>query len=256
MPISIPLGDLSVFSGVSKDRLAKLAESLAEEDYHPNELIYRTGDPCDGLYVITAGSVQLRNETPGQPIERILEMAKGEVFGEAEVVEGRPRRFTARAMEPTTLAWIPLDRVKELVAEQRIVETFLRTLAVRRQTSRARAMLAPNSRREPRIWVNREVLIQEQDGGSHRVRLVDLSLGGACLALVPGDWQVDQPLVFSLGLPDKPNLLEVRGSVRWRRDGAVGISFDLVGTGHRRRIEQALQELAPPRQEPGRLSPR
>ncbi|HYO13905.1 MAG TPA: cyclic nucleotide-binding domain-containing protein [Thermoanaerobaculia bacterium] len=69
---------------------------LESETYPPNQVIYRTGDPCDGLYVVTAGGVLLRNETPGRPIDRVLDVGTGELFGETEIVEGTPRRFTAR----------------------------------------------------------------------------------------------------------------------------------------------------------------
>jgi CRP-like cAMP-binding protein len=243
MPAPVSLDSLPVFSGVEKDRLARLAAGLAEEVYQPNEVIYRTGDPCDGLYVVTAGGVLLRNETPGKPIDRVLDVGAGELFGETEMVEGTPRRFTARALGAASIVWIPLDSLLELMREHPLVETGLRTLAVRRQTSRARALLAPSNRKEPRIWVDRDVVIRTDRGQSYRVRLVDLSNGGACIAVAPTDWKVGDPLVFSLGTGGRPDLLRVRGIVRWRRNGAVGVSFESPGPGHRRRIEHALEEL-------------
>lgn len=242
-PASSSLENLSIFSGVSKDRLARFSSGLKEEVYDSNEVIYRTGDSCDGLYVVTAGGVLLRNETPGQPIDRVLDVALGEVFGEMEVMENAPRRFTARALGPSGVVWLPLDSLRELMREHPIVETVLRTLAVRRQTSRARALLAPSNRREPRIWVNRDVVVQTDREQSHRVRLVDLSNGGACISGAPPEWKMDEPVIFSLGAGSHPDLLQVRGFVRWRRESTVGISFDSPGPGHRRRVEQALREL-------------
>lgn len=243
MPANVGLDSLPVFAGVEKDRLARLAAGLEEEVYQPNEVIYRTGDPCDGLYVVTAGGVLLRNETPGKPIDRVLDVGTGELFGETEMVEGTPRRFSARALGAASVVWIPLDALRELMREHPLVETGLRTLAVRRQSSRARALLAPSNRREPRIWVNREVAIEMDRGARYRVRLVDLSNGGACIAMAPTDWNLHVPLVFSLGLSGQPGLLRVRGIVRWRRNDAVGISFESPGPGHRRRIEHALESL-------------
>ena len=243
MSSNVSLESFPVLAGVGKARLARLAAGLESEVYSPNEIIYRTGDPSDGLYAVLAGGVLLRNETPGKPIDRVLDVAAGEFFGETEMIEGTPRRFTARALGTATVAWIPLEALGELMREHPLVETGLRTLAVRRQTSRARALLAPSNRKEPRIWVNRDVVIETDRGESYRVRLVDLSNGGACIGMAPTGWAVGTPLVFSLGLTGRPGLLRVRGIVRWSRNGTVGISFESPGPGHRRRIEQVLEEL-------------
>ena len=82
--VSASLANLSIFSGVSKDRLARFSSGLQEESYDPNEVIYRTGDTCDGLYVVTTGGVLLRNETPGKPVDRVLDVSPGELFGEMD----------------------------------------------------------------------------------------------------------------------------------------------------------------------------
>lgn len=214
-----------------------------EKTCAPNEVIYRTGDPCDGLYLVSEGGVLLRNETRGEPVDRVLDVAAGDLFGETEVMESVPRRFTARAFGASKVVWIPTEPLRELLRDHPMVETSLRMLSVRRQTSRARARLAPSNRREPRIWVDRDVVIKTDRGESHRVRLVDLSNGGACIAQPPTVWKVGDPVVFSLGLPGRADLLSVRGIVRWRANGTVGISFESLGSGHRRRIESVLQTL-------------
>ncbi|HKV09600.1 MAG TPA: cyclic nucleotide-binding domain-containing protein [Thermoanaerobaculia bacterium] len=235
--------NLPVFAGVSKDRLHLLASRAEPETCHAHQVIYRTGEPCDGLYVVAEGGVLLRNETPGQPVDRVLDVAAGEVFGESEVMDGAARHFTARAFGTATVVWIPLEPLQELLRENSMAETLLRMLAVRRQTSRARARLAPSNRREPRIWVDRDVVIKTGRGESHRVRLIDLSNGGACIGQPPTSWKAGDPVVFTLGLPGRADLLSVRGIVRWRANSTVGISFEAAGSGHRRRIESVLQAL-------------
>jgi CRP-like cAMP-binding protein len=244
MPGKVLLTDLPVFQGVSKDRLQRLGASLKERTCRPGEIVYRTGEPCDGLYVVEGGGVMLRSETPGKPLERVLDVLAGEVFGELEVVEGSKRRHTARALGQTSILSIPLKDLRELLREQPLVETFLRTLSVRRQSSRARALLARQSRREPRIWVDRDVVVKTGRGESHRVRLLNLSTGGACIASAPVSWKVDQPLIFTLA-GNGGDLLAARTIIRWRQDAAVGISFEGIGPQHRRRVEQALRQLVP-----------
>lgn len=243
---SIKLDLLPVFAGVSPERLALLTSRCEEKSFSANQLVFRRGDRCDGLWAVCAGGVLLRTEIPGQAIDRLLDLGPGEVFGEAEILDDSPRQLTARALGATALLRIPLEPLRELVLNHPAVETHLRMLGVRRRSARVRAMLAPNSRREPRIWVDRDVWITTGPRSEgHRVRLVDLSNSGICISRSPPDWIAGRELSFALGTLEKPSLLQVRGLVRWRSENAVGIAFEDGGPPLRRRIEQALRELVP-----------
>lgn len=105
--------------------------------------------------------------------------------------------------------------------------------------------MAPTSRMEPRIWVDRDVLLTLEGGERLGLRLENLSSGGVCLSPAPDEWRVRKPLSFVLGTDSKPELLRVSGAVRWRLGGAVGVSFDGAGPALRRRIHEALRELLP-----------
>jgi CRP-like cAMP-binding protein len=243
---AIQLNSFAVFAGVSPERLVRLAAQAEEKRFSSNQVIFKRGDLCDGLWMISSGGVQLRTEIPGQAIDRLVDLGPGEVFGETEVLDDSPRALTARALGATTLLRISAEPLRELFRDYSAVENYLRTLGVRRRSARVRAMLAPSSRREPRIWVDREVWIALGPRCERlRVRLIDLSNEGACLARVPADWTLGKELSFSLGTLEKPGLLQVRGTVRWRSDFAVGILFADPGQALRRRIEQVLRELVP-----------
>ena len=242
---AIQLDSFAVFAGVSPERLALLAARCEEKSYSSNQLVFRRGDRSDSLWAVSAGGVLLRTEVPGQAIDRLFDIGPEEIFGETEILEGSPCQATARALGATTLIHIPQDPLRELLRDHPAVETHLRMLAVRRRSARVRAMLAPHSRREPRIWVDRDVWITFPRGESHRVRLVDLSNGGACISRAPVDWTAGEKLGFSLGTLEKPNLLQLRATVRWRNESTVGLAFEDTGSPLRRRIEQALQDLVP-----------
>jgi CRP/FNR family transcriptional regulator, dissimilatory nitrate respiration regulator len=243
---AIKLESLAVFAGVTAARLALLAARCEEKTFSANQVIFRRGDHCDGLWVVVAGGVLLRTEVSGQAIDRLVDLAPGEVFGEAEVLADAPRQLTARALGFTTLIRIPEELLRELFRENSAVETHLRMLVIRRSSARVRALLAPNSRREARIWVDRDVWVTLGPRESHRVRLIDLSAGGACFNRTPADWSEGRELSFTLGTLDTPSLLQVRGVVRWRRENLVGLAFEDTGPSFRRQIEQALKVLAPP----------
>lgn len=244
MPVQ--LDSFAVFAGVSPERLALLAARAEEKSFSANQLVFRRGERCDGLWAVSAGGVLLRTEIPGQAIDRLVDVGPGEVFGEAEVLDDAPRHLTARALGATTLIRIPQEPLRELFRDHSAVETHLRMLGVRRRSARVRAMLAPSSRREPRIWVDRDVWVTlEPRNESHRVRLIDLSTGGACISRAPADWTAGKVLSFALGTLEKPTLLQLRGMVRWRSESTAGIAFEDAGPALRRKIEQALRELVP-----------
>jgi len=239
----LSLRGLPAFAGVDENRLDRLATHLRERTCRPNEVVYRNGDPCDGLYIVAGGAILLRTEVPGQPIDRVFDLGAGEIFGEEEL-GGAPRSLAARALGATTLWHLPLAPLRELLREHPFVETLLRALGVRRRSSRLRARLAPSSRREPRIWVDRPVMVTV-DGERVGVRLEDLSPGGACFASVPESWTPGRQVDFTLSIAGRADLLRTRGTIRWHDHTSAGIEFEPGDAAWKRRVDQALRALVP-----------
>ena len=238
------LAEVPMFQGLGQERLAALERHLEEKRLGSNEIVFRQGDPCDGLYVVARGGVVLRAETPGRPVERIRDLRPGEVFGETAALLDTPRRFAARTTGETVLWKIPQDLVQGLVADPAL-EKFLPALMPRRRPVRQQSYAAPWTRKEPRIWVDREVQLTLDHGEKLRAHLENLSAGGACLLAAPDGWQVAQRLSLALGIDGRSELLKVRGIVRWRQGSSVGLAFNGDGPAHRRRIAAALRVLAP-----------
>jgi CRP-like cAMP-binding protein len=238
------LAGVPMFRGLRQEQLARLELQLEEKHLGSNEIVFRQGDPCDGLYVVARGGVVIRSETPGRPVERIRDLQPGEVFGETAALLDMPRRFAARTVGETVLWKIPQDLVQELVTEPAL-EAFLPSLMSRGRPARRRSFAAPWTRKEPRIWVDREVQLTLDHGEKVRVHLENLSAGGACLDAAPDGWKVAQRLRLALGVDGRSDLLRVRGIVRWRKGSSVGLAFDGDGPAHRRRVAVALQVLAP-----------
>lgn len=233
-----------MFRGLGQEQLARLELQLEEKHLGSNEIVFRQGDPCDGLYVVARGGVVIRSETPGRPVERIRDLQPGEVFGETAALMDTPRRFAARTVGDTVLWKIPQNLVQELVTEPAL-EAFLPALMSRGRPARRRSFAAPWTRKEPRIWVDREVQLTLDHGETVRARLENLSAGGACLDAAPDGWKVAQRLKLALGVDGRSDLLRVRGIVRWRKGSSVGLAFDGDGPAHRRRVAAALRVLAP-----------
>ena len=63
--------------------------------------VFREGDVGDALYIVEEGEVELI--ASGAPARRPIVLGPGEFFGEASVLEGRPRGATARAVSACRL---------------------------------------------------------------------------------------------------------------------------------------------------------
>ena len=66
----------------------------------PGDAVFRRGDPSDAVYVIDRGEIVIR--TGESEIDVVL-LGDGDLFGEAGVLENRPRSASAYALTPTTL---------------------------------------------------------------------------------------------------------------------------------------------------------
>ncbi len=235
-----PLAAHAVFAAAGRERLAALERTLDERRLPAGAVVFRQGDPGDGIYFVASGGVTILHDVVGEAIERVRDLGAGELFGEMEVVEGTRRMFAARTWLPTILHRVAAAPLRAFLAANPAVDLSLRALIIQRRTSRLRAVLAPATRREPRIRVDLAVWLAVPGSPSHPARLEDLSPGGACLSAVPAAWQLGQGVAFTLGTDRRPDLLPIAGSIRWRRADAAGLAFQAPD---RRRVEQALAEL-------------
>ena len=237
---------VAVFEGLPEEWVAELSAASEERRFDGNSVVFRKDDPCDGLYIVSRGGVVVRNEVVGQPIERMQALGPGDVFGETEALDAVPRQFSARTLGPTVVYRIPEEPLLKVLKRHPEIEVSLRAPVPRRRKAREHALMAPASRMEPRIWIDRDVLLTLENGERIALRLENLSTGGACLSPAPEDWRLRKPLRFTLGIEAKPELLRISGVVRWRRGRAVGVAFDGAGPALRRRVHEALGELLPP----------
>jgi CRP/FNR family transcriptional regulator, cyclic AMP receptor protein len=98
----------------------------------PKEIVYRQGDPADGVYYITAGTIQL-TVVSEQGKEGVIAMLEaGEFFGEG-CIAGQPVRMaSAAAMAKSTIVRIEKAAMIRVLHEQpAISEMFMEFLLSR-----------------------------------------------------------------------------------------------------------------------------
>jgi CRP-like cAMP-binding protein len=82
---------------LAADQLHKLTGSTTLVRYPAGTAIIQQGEPADSFYVIARGQVEVTNHHPGGREILLAQRGPGEFFGEAGLLQGRPRTATVRA---------------------------------------------------------------------------------------------------------------------------------------------------------------
>jgi CRP-like cAMP-binding protein/AmiR/NasT family two-component response regulator len=93
------------------------------------QFLFKQGDPATSAYILNSGLIGIFKEVDGkrQPIARVK---KGEFFGEMAIIDGRPRRNSAMALEDCTLSLVSKDMIEEkLASSDSLVRTLLHMLS-------------------------------------------------------------------------------------------------------------------------------
>ena len=71
--------------------------------YPAGEVIFRENAPGKEMFIIIDGKVEITKSTTGGSSKTLIELARGDIFGEMAVVEKKTRSATARATLQTSL---------------------------------------------------------------------------------------------------------------------------------------------------------
>ena len=95
---------VDVFRDLNDKGFKELADSIHNRDVKKGALVFSQGDPCDELYIIASGSVDLFDAK--EKIETV-HLGKNNDLGWLAFLTGTPYRFTARATDDVNLWVLP-----------------------------------------------------------------------------------------------------------------------------------------------------
>lgn len=111
----VPIEQSRLFSALTPAELHVIRKSAQERKLPANSLIFKEGDPGDGLYIISDGQVQI-SAIIQQTERRVLRrLGPGEFFGEMSIIDNEPRSATAITEQPATLFFIPRESLSSLL---------------------------------------------------------------------------------------------------------------------------------------------
>jgi di/tricarboxylate transporter/CRP-like cAMP-binding protein len=136
------LRNIELFRGLDRVTLAKLAAHLETRALGAGEVIFRQGDPPDGLYLISRGTVSV--SAAGDAVEPEVTLSKlrrGDALGEIALLTGAVRSATARADEEGELLRLDQKRFRELIERDPTVALAISAGLIRRLRSADAARL-------------------------------------------------------------------------------------------------------------------
>jgi len=109
------LARVSLFAGLPEDELAGLAGHSARRPLADGEVLFEQGRPARTLYVVVAGGLVLRRVDAGSSVI-VDTLRPGDLVGWSAMREGAVTLSTARAVGPSEVIAIPVDRIIDLAA--------------------------------------------------------------------------------------------------------------------------------------------
>jgi CRP/FNR family transcriptional regulator, cyclic AMP receptor protein len=119
---------VAIFRELPESELAGLARQVTRRPHRRGDLIFSTGEPGDGLYIVQEGQVAITRQNP-QGDELILGvMEPGEYFGELALFDDEPRSASASSATDGSLLFLSRSAFREFMT--RHPEALFSCLAV------------------------------------------------------------------------------------------------------------------------------
>jgi CRP-like cAMP-binding protein len=107
------LANLALFRELTEEQRARIAESTRQLRLARGEVLFRRGDPADGMYVIVYGQVKL-SFVSSTGVEKVVEILDhGQSFGEAVMFLDLPHVVSAQVLSDALLLFVPKETVFE-----------------------------------------------------------------------------------------------------------------------------------------------
>lgn len=237
------LRQVPLFQDLDAAQLDRMAALVREESHPSHHVLFREGDEVDAFYLVRSGYVTVFRDAKGKPLQLLARLGEGGFFGEMGLLNKARRLATARTLGPTTVLRIDKPDLLAVLADNPGLELKFRAEVIRRHGMNVSALLGLAGQRDVRIRLGVPAEIELPDGTRRPTTVENLSLGGVALSGVPEAWRARSVVRFGLALPGETTLLQVEGSVTWRREEGAGIAFEPLKPGDEALIYRTLRRL-------------
>jgi signal transduction histidine kinase len=101
----------SLFATLKREELEALHRAGQVKSFADGEVVFRAGDPGDGIYLVTEGRVRIAAALGDCGERSLAHVLPGDFFGEMAVLDNEPRSANAIAEGPTSLLFLRREEV-------------------------------------------------------------------------------------------------------------------------------------------------
>jgi hypothetical protein len=123
-----------IFSGLSDERLARLAEQVEAISFDEGQLVYSEGDLADAFYIVLDGRIRLSTGMGSQKKDWDT-LIPSDFFGEDQLLANY-RTETAAVLLPSRVLWLSRDNFLALLEEDPELSDMIRATAESRRLAR------------------------------------------------------------------------------------------------------------------------
>ena len=137
------LRQLKLFAGLPEAARGKLSASARPVRFAQNEMLFRRGEPAEGMIMVIDGLVRIHlSDAKGREVTLAL-VGPGEPIGEIALIDGGPRSADATALSPVSAVLLRhADAAAMIETDAAMASALLRmmTARVRRLTDQVEAV--------------------------------------------------------------------------------------------------------------------
>jgi len=108
------LSSVGLFSDVDPSVLEELAGAAVERSLWRGDILFSEGQEPGALYIVINGRIAIANKSVDGRESVVALMEDGDLFGEMGLFDGLGRSAEARSLEPSKVAEIPYEPVREV----------------------------------------------------------------------------------------------------------------------------------------------
>ena len=109
-----------LFEDLSDAQLSNLTASCHSQQFPAESVIFKEGDPGDGIYLIADGEVGITVKMPNQQTCQLATIETGDFFGEMAVLDQGPRSASVIALKDTEVVFTPRQVILDLFNESSV----------------------------------------------------------------------------------------------------------------------------------------
>lgn len=114
--IATLLGRIPLFAGLSPDENARLALATRCLNLEKQAVLFRPGDPCQGLYLVVSGQLKLAFMSP-QGTDKVVDVVgQGGSFGDSFMFLEQPYPYYAQALQDSQLLHVAASALEAEMA--------------------------------------------------------------------------------------------------------------------------------------------